>query len=349
MRFVYWFAFYNLNSPTVRYRGKYTTDYLRENYGIDSWLIIPSHNIKTFLFFLKVYVSALFFPKRDSIIVIQSVYRKSLYPTALKLLVKLRKKITFYDLDDADYLRYPPENIFYFLKNCNVVTLGSTELVKNLAEYNKNCVLITCPTPDLNIMKERKNDVLTIGWIGDFQKTHKESLINSFFPALHELPFKIKLVLMGVVKQSEHDFLVDYFRKFEYIEVEIPQNIDWLNEEGIQRRICEFDIGIATLLDDEFSRSKSAFKLKQCLNNGVPVLSSNIAENNLFLEHGVNGFLCENAADFHQYILRFNNMNDEEYMTYSRNARNSTPLFDLKSYCDGLIKTYEEKVNRSFA
>jgi glycosyltransferase involved in cell wall biosynthesis len=343
---IYWFSFYHLSSPTVRYRGKYTTDFFTNNYGIKTELILPGHHLSSVLRFIRVYISALFSPRKGSLIVIQSVYRKSFYPTLLKILVKLRPGICFYDLDDADYLRYPPATIYYFLKNCKAVTVGSTELVKNLTRYNANTFLVTCPVPDLGIAKPTKNKILTLGWIGDFQKTHKQSLIASFFPALIHLPFPIHLILMGVVKPEEYEFLQSYFQPYTHITLEIPREIDWLNETAIQQKISTFDIGIATLLDDEFSRSKSAFKLKQCLNNGVPVLSSNIAENSLFIDPGKNGFLCDTPADFHQRILEIEAMTTQEYQQLCTYARNSHPRFNLTHFCEEYIKTYNQVTTR---
>lgn len=347
LKFVYWFSFYGISSPTVRYRGKFTTDYLKDNYGIDSYLILPSYKLPTILLFSKAYLSALLFPKKDSLIVIQSVYTKSIYATLLKFLVKIQKKNVFYDLDDADYLRYPPETIYYFLKNCSALTLGSSELVKNLSKFNKNTVLNTCPTKDLNIIKQNKNELFTIGWIGDFTKGHKESLLSTFFPALIDLPFKSKLILMGVDRKEEYEFLMEYFKNFENVFVEIPQNIDWQNEIAIQQKIATFDIGIATLLDNEFSRSKSAFKLKQCFNNGVPVLSSNIAENNVFIDEGKNGYFCDTSKEFRKRIIEFNEMSHENYDLFSKNARNSIRKFDLKNYCETLIDTYKKILIRN--
>lgn len=342
LKFVYWFAFFNINSPTVRYRGKYTTDFLKKNYEIDTRIIMPGYHPYTIWLFIKTYLSALLFPPKGSLIVIQSVYSKSLYSNALKLLVKVRKKICFYDLDDADYLRYPPETIYYFLKNCYTVTLGSTELVKNLSKYNKRTVLITCPTPDLKIVKQEKSKPFTIGWIGDFTKGHKETLLEIFFPSLIGLPFQVKLILMGVLRKEEYEFLTEYFKTFKNVIVEIPQDTDWQNEVAIQQKIVTFDIGIATLLDTEMYRSKSAFKLKQCLNNGVPVLSSNVAENNFFIDHGKNGYFCDTTSQFQQRIIEFNEMKCDEYKVFSDHARGSIHKFNLTNFCDNLIMTYEK-------
>lgn len=341
LKFIYWFTFYNLASPTVRYRGQYPLDFLKKNYGIDSYFIYPSYKFSRILLFIKAYFSALLFPRKDSLIVFQSINSNFIYANALKLLAKIRKKQAFYDLDDADYLRFPPDTIFYFIRNCSRLTVGSAELLKNLSPMSNSATLITCPTPDLNIVKQKRNTLFTIGWIGDFGTGHKESLLKLFFPSLLGLPFKVKLILLGVAKKAEYEFLINYFREFENVTVEIPQDIVWTNETDIQQRISKFDVGIATLLDNEFYRSKSAFKMKQCFNNGVPVLSSDIPENNLFLEHGKTGFFCTTPADFTQRIIEIKEMSDESYAVLSENARKSIHRFNLTKFSAELIATYE--------
>lgn len=341
LKFIYWFSFYNLDSPTVRYRGQYSMEFFKSNYGINSFFIFPGYQPSIFFKFIRAYFSALFFRKKDSLIVFQSINSNFIYANALKFLLKIRKKNTVYDLDDADYLRFPPKTIFYFIKNCAMVTVGSTELLKNISKINKNTVLITCPTPDLKIVKQSKNNLLTVGWIGDLSTGHKESLLTSFFPALHNLPFKVKLILLGVAKKTDYAFLTDYFRLVKNILLEIPQDVDWKNETEVQQRIVGFDIGIATLLDNEFFRSKSAFKTKQCFNNGVPVLSSDIPENNLFVEHGKNGFLCSTPSDFRQRIIEINEMSKERFNLLSAGARNTIQKFNLTKYCEDFIQLYE--------
>ena len=345
LKFVYWFAYYNLDSPSVRYRGKYPLDYLKSNYGIDSCFIYPSYQPKKIFQFIKAYFSALLFRKNDSIIVVQRINSNFIYATLLKLLVTIRKNNTIYDIDDADYLEFPPRTIYFFTKNCSKISVGSNELIKNLSKFNREIFLNTSPTPDLNIIKSEKNKLLTIGWIGGFGGNHKSSLLNNFFPSLKELPFKVKLILLGVSEKAEQQLLTDYFSLYENVELEMPQVVDWTNEKEIQNYIVRFDIGIATLIDNEMQRSKSAFKAKQYLNNGIPVLSSDLIENNLFVVHGKNGFLCNSPAEFRQRIIEINELDSDEYKTLSLNARNSISHFNLNHYCNKLISEFEKKVS----
>jgi glycosyltransferase involved in cell wall biosynthesis len=103
-----------------------------------------------------------------------------------------------------------------------------------------------------------------------------------------------------------------------------------------------FDIGIATLFNHEMHRSKSAFKAKQYLNNGIPVLSSDIKENNRFVKHGKNGFLCETPGDFRNRIIEISQMSDNEYKTMSDEAISSKPDFSLDKYCTCLMELFSK-------
>jgi len=341
LKFVYWFAFYNPDSPSVRYRAQYPLDYLRNKHGINSYFIIPSYRLLLILKFIRAYFSALLFRKPNSLIVIQRLNTNFIYANLLRLLIKVQKSNTVYDLDDADYLENPPRTIFYYIKNCSALSVGSIELYKNLSRLNKNIHINTSPTPDLNITKKHRNPILTIGWIGEFGGGHKKSLMTYFFPALKELPFKVRLVLLGVIDESEYEFLTMHFKTLDSVVLEMPQDIPWRNEQYIQERIAEFDIGVATLLDNEIQRSKSGFKAKQYMNNGIPVLSQDLPENNCYVSHGHNGFLCTAPSDYRKRIIEIREMSHERYAELSHNCRQSIRNFDLEKYCRDFQTIYQ--------
>ncbi|MCX6274638.1 MAG: hypothetical protein NTV09_05485 [Bacteroidetes bacterium] len=207
LKFVYWFAYYNLSSPSVRYRGLYALRFLKNEYKINSYFIVPRYTPSGVFEFIWAFLSALIFRKAGSIIVIQRIHSGFIYSTLLKLLIKIRNDNTFYDLDDADYLEHPPATIYYFIRNCSAVFTGSRELMNNLSPLSKKILLNTSPVPDPIVFKKNKNQLLTIGWIGDFRGGHSESMKSVFFPALSSLPFNIKLILLGVTKNLNTNFL----------------------------------------------------------------------------------------------------------------------------------------------
>ena len=126
------FAYYNLDSPSVRYRAKYPLDFAREKLNISSNLIIPVYSLKRVLNFIVGYFSALLWPKKNSLIIIQRVRSNFIYSNLLKLLVRARQKRTIYDLDDADYLELDPKVIYSFARLCNHISAGSLEIATHL-------------------------------------------------------------------------------------------------------------------------------------------------------------------------------------------------------------------------
>lgn len=332
IKFIYWFSYYNLDSPSVRYRGKYPLEYFRDNYQIESSLIIPSYQPKKVFLFIKSFCSALFFRKKNSVIVIQRVHSNFIYSTLLKLLVAIRKKDTVYDLDDADYLYCKSKAIYYFAKKCSRITAGSKAIAEHLSPFNPNIRITTSPTPDLQIIKKNKNKLFTIGWIGGFGGDHKTSLIETVFPAIKNLEFPCKFILLGVTKEKDREFIQEYFRENENIQTETPEDIEWKNELAVQEQIVLFDIGIATLIDNEIQRSKSGIKAKQYLNNGIPVLATNLPENDWVVKPDINGFFCSNIQEFQQRIEEFHSMEEGQYLTFSGKARNSITAFNQQKY-----------------
>jgi len=325
---IYWFAYYNLNSPSVRYRAKYPLDFARTHLDVSSRLIIPGYSPKRLLNFFLGYISALLFPGDDSLIVIQRVRSNFLYFNLLKLLVKVRKNLTVYDLDDADYLEYEPKNIHFFARNCSFIAAGSSEITTYLQQFNPNVMHVTSPTPDLGIVKQHRNKTFTIGWIGGFGWGHKDSLYDLVFPAIKNLKFDCQLTLLGITKDSDVVEIRKYFEGHSNIKIVIPREINWNDEKDLQTRISGFDVGVATLLNHPIQIAKSGIKAKQYMNNGVPVLCNDLAENNNVVIDGYNGFICNTVKDFTNNLKEFEEMDDQRYREFSRNGRNSTKNFD---------------------
>lgn len=341
IKHIYWFANFNPFSPSVRYRGIYTLMYLKEHYGIKNSFIYPSYQIKMIVFFIITLVEILLFRKRDSIIVIENVYTKRIYATILKFLIKMQPKRTLYDIDDAEYERFSPENINFFMKNCSACSVGSRTLMEYAQTFNANTFLLTSPVIEHNIVKSRKNELFTIGWVGFFT-AHKKSLYDKFFPALTQLNISIRLILMGIKEHQDEVELREYFKNHPNIIIEVPNDIDWSDEIKIYQKISQFDIGITTLMDNELNRAKSAFKLKQYMSCGVPVLGSHIGENKYFLTDGFNGFFCNTPEEFKDKIVTIKNMPFNDYINLCQNARKTYQQFDMKSHCERLITYYEE-------
>ena len=93
VKFIYWFAFYNPQSASVRYRGWYPLEFIRKNYGINSYFVCAGYKPVNVLRFMQAYFSALFFRKENSLIVVQRVYSNWIYANALRVSKKLKSTI----------------------------------------------------------------------------------------------------------------------------------------------------------------------------------------------------------------------------------------------------------------
>lgn len=341
IKHIYWFAYYNLDSPSVRYRAQYPLDFANESLDISSTLVIPGYSPKKLLKFIKTYLSILFSPKKDALIFIQRVRSNLLYSNLLKLLVIIKKKSTVYDLDDADYLEHNPRTIHFFGKHCQCISAGSHEIAQYFKKFNPNVIHTTSPTPDYGIVKQKRNSVFTIGWIGGFEWGHKDSLYHFLFPAIRLLSFECRLIMVGVPSEADRKAILEYFKGYEHISICIPDHINWKNEKEIQQLITQFDVGIATLRNHPVQLAKSGIKAKQYMNNGVPVICNDLPENKNVVQHGINGFICNSAKEFSTRLTEFKNMTDQEYWTYSKNAKNLIVHFNHIKYFQDLEKIQE--------
>ena len=337
IKHIYWFAYFNTDEPSVRYRGKYPLEKLKEEYNISYDLVIPGYRPKAVYVFIKACFSILFNRKQESVIVFEKIHTQRVYGTALKILLKFQPDRTVYDIDDADYLKFPSKNILHFIKNTSQCAVGSIALAKFAAELNNNVFLLTSPVINHKHIKRERNELLTIGWIG-YYNAHRESLLQLFFPSLIHVPFPVKLILMGVTKPEHFEEVKLFFDPVGNVTLEIPELINWHDENAIYKKIATFDIGVAPLIDTEINRAKSAFKIKQYLSCGVPVLGSGLGENAAFLKHGINGYVCDNSDNYTCFIQKIAEMSPQEYSMLSYNAIQSIPAFSMDNYCKILLQ-----------
>lgn len=341
VKHIYWFCYFDASEPSVRYRAIYPLEELEKEYGISSSLVLSGYSPGRVLHFFKVCFSVLLFRKSNSLLVFQKLRTNRFYSAFLKTLLLFRRKYTLYDIDDADYLKFSEKTIQHFMTGCATCSVGSRALYDYAFRYNRSVLLLTSPVIMHSEIKEYRNEVITVGWIG-YYNAHRHSLQELFFPALDNISFKVRLVLLGVVKEEHFKELKERFSGNDNVSLEMPAGIDWQDETSIYRKIKEFDIGISPLLDTERNRSKSAFKLKQYLSCGVPVLGSSLGENKVFIKEGVNGFVCETPTDYRDKIESIHSMSNEQYDRMCSSALATCQEFNVKKYCADLLAYFRK-------
>ncbi|UPT65427.1 MAG: glycosyltransferase [Sphingobacteriales bacterium JAD_PAG50586_3] len=326
-----------MDSPSTRYRGKYFLDALKTGQNITYSFVYPSYALGNIAWFIYVYVEALLFRRQNSIIIFQKIYTNRIYSKALKLLLLFRKENTIYDIDDAEYERFPDEVLNHFIKYVSRCTVGSDTLMAYAKRINPLVDKLPSAVIPHNHIKQSKNDVFTIGWIG-FYNAHRQSLMELFYPAIATIQQPIKLVLLGVDNPLHIAEITAFFADNPNIEVVIPADIDWQDEQQVYKRIKDFDVGIAPLINNEMNRSKSAFKLKQYLSCGVPALASSIGENVHYITKGENGFYCNSPDEYRQRIDELMALSKAEYARLIENSLASTTPFTMDSYCADFMR-----------
>lgn len=340
LKHIYWFAYYNEDEPSVRYRCIYPLRYLAETHDITYSIVHPGYDRKHIAAFIRIYLSALIFRKKNSLIVFQKIFTGGIYAHALKLLLFFRPTFTLYDTDDAEHTRRTTDTIHHFIKHCSACSAGSRSLIQYISPLNPNAFLLTSPVIDHGVIKRERENIFTIGWIG-YYGAHLESLETLLFPALTQIPFPVRFIVLGARNEGEAEHIISSFKKYDHISVEAPLNISWLDERSVYHQIARFDVGVSPLLDTEFNRGKSAFKLKQCLSCGIPVLGSSVGENKYFLQEGVNGYFCDSPKEYLERIIAIRNAPLSDYMTMSKEAAASSRLFSMEHFSASLLAITE--------
>ncbi|MCK5370526.1 MAG: glycosyltransferase family 4 protein, partial [Cyclobacteriaceae bacterium] len=78
--------------------------------------------------------------------------------------------------------------------------------------------------------------------------------------------------------------------------------VPWNKEKEIEQ-LDQIDIGIMPLNDSPWEEGKCGFKALQYMAMSKPTIVSNIGVNKTIIEHGVNGFLCDNANDWKKNLI----------------------------------------------
>ncbi len=338
---IYWFAPYGLNCPSTRYRGYLPLKFMEEQHGLTYNFIYPDRSVKGIFRFLLLWLGVLFFRKTNAVIVIQKVCTNRYYANLLKLLILVRPERTIYDIDDAEYLRTDTKSLHFFLKHCSKVQVGSPALRIYCSDFNENVYINTSPVPLHNYQKRIRNKTTPhIGWVGDLGEdrpdtrsySHKTSLYQLFFPAIIAINRPLKLSIIGVKNQADIPEIKAHFQAYQHIELDIPENLKWEEDEWVYERIADFDIGVSPMVDAPFNQAKSAFKAKQYLSCGVPVLASDVGENARFVVEGKTGLLCSNVQDFEYALLELINCSDQAYRLFSEQALANRSAYSLEAY-----------------
>jgi glycosyltransferase involved in cell wall biosynthesis len=217
-------------------------------------------------------------------------------PPVLEFFIaKILRKRIIYDFDDAIWLPNTSKQnrIIKLLKYhgkvkqiCRwswKVSCGNDFLAQYSRQYNQNTVLNpTTIDMQYHLPSRQKNSKVTVGWTGTHSTSKYLNTMSSAFTTLRQ----------------RHDFdLLIISNKAPDWTVEDYRFVKWSKETEIAT-LNTIDIGIMPLEDSDWERGKCGLKLLQYMALEIPAVASDIGVNNQIVDHGKNGYLCRNEADW---------------------------------------------------
>jgi glycosyltransferase involved in cell wall biosynthesis len=190
-------------------------------------------------------------------------------------------------------------------------------------------VLITTPViPSELEAKPPRTSPFVVGFIGCYWGTHFYNVRDLVIPALKQLTFPVVLEIIGARNEKERT-QTEQLLEGSGITLGFRDIGNWNDEEEINRAMLRWHIGLAPLKNTIVCRAKSAFKVKQYLNLGIPSVSTRVGENAKFIRHGQNGYLYDDPGELAAILDNHYRLPDSERELFAGRAKLSSQEFGL--------------------
>jgi len=191
-----------------------------------------------------------------------------------------------YDLHPNKLVRFLLRNkINNIMKQAAVVVVGNSYLGERAYHAGAKRIELIPTVVDIKryrVIPKLDRSPFTIGWIGSPGTSKYIHLIK---PALSDVckNGNAKVLLVGAGSIMLND---------------VPVEVKPWAEESEVEDIQTFDVGVMPLPDEPWERGKCGYKLIQYMACGKPVVASPVGVNQEIVDHGINGFLARDVAEW---------------------------------------------------
>jgi len=199
---------------------------------------------------------------------------------------KLLGRPILYALDDAQYLVANARYFHFRFRMADWVSTGNDAIADYARTFNPH-VWILESSVDTDAVEPKQHDEhwpVVIGWTGTL--LDDTGYLGTLRGAMEKLSRRLPVVLRVVSN-----------RPLEAAGATWVKNRRW-TLEGEWENLRSFDIGVMPLPDEEFTRAKEGYKLKQYMAAGLPVVCSPVGQNTKLAQDGVNGFFASTEQEW---------------------------------------------------
>ncbi len=230
--------------------------------------------------------------KADVVVLLRKTFPAPLF----WLLRKLSKKLVF-DFDDAIFCNTDGsqsctrmQRFKHTIKNCDYVFAGNGYLAAHAKQFNSAVEVIptSINTDKYNLDCQKDTQALKLVWIGS--SSTKKYLID-ILPQLEKAAHFVT------------DLQLNNISDFQLSSTTLKiNNIAWQAETEASE-LNKADIGIAPMLDNNWTKGKCALKVLQYMASGLPVISSHSGVNAEVIQDQVTGYLLKKNEDWPELII----------------------------------------------
>ena len=226
------------------------------------------------------------------------VLLRKTFPMPIFWLLRVISKKLIFDFDDAifcntdgTYSHTRMQRFKHTIKNCDYVFAGNYYLATHAKKFNPLVDIIptSVDTDKYNLESQKEARALTLVWIGSSStKKYLVDILPQLEKAAQSLP-NLQLNNISDFQLSSPTLKIN--------------NIPWQVETEASE-LNKAHIGIAPMLENNWTKGKCALKVLQYMASGLPVISSHSGVNAEVIEDQITGYLMKKNEDWPELIIK---------------------------------------------